>query len=72
MIATLRNYPNLRLVEASVEDIKLDEEALESAEKNNEAPQRSARVRGVLTKEGELIEGSRVIITTGTFLRGLQ
>lgn len=60
MLTTLKSYPNLRLVEASVEDIQLSEATADG----------SVCVEGVLTKEGELLEANRVVITTGTFLRG--
>ena len=70
MLATMQNYPNLRLVEASVEDIQLCEETPSGSEQSEETQNRSARVQGVITKEGGLIEAGRVVITTGTFLRG--
>ena len=70
MLATMQMYPNLRLVEASVEDIALSDETLAGSVQNEETQLRSARVRGVITKEGGLIEAGRVVITTGTFLRG--
>ncbi|CEM01366.1 unnamed protein product [Vitrella brassicaformis CCMP3155] len=54
MQATLSAYPNLRIVEASVEDVLLD----------------GGAVRGVRLGDGRDIEGGRVVVTTGTFLRG--
>lgn len=65
MLATLQAYPNLRLVEASVEDIQL------SGYSDGEEPQHDrVTVTGVVTKEGGVIHANRVVITTGTFLRG--
>eukprot|EP01038_Epipyxis_sp_PR26KG_P010098 gene10098-13574_t len=52
----LKEYPNLTIVEASVEDLLLCSG--------------SDRVEGVITKEGIEILTSQVVITTGTFLRG--
>jgi tRNA uridine 5-carboxymethylaminomethyl modification enzyme len=52
----LLNYPNLYVVEASAEDLLLDES--------------DNRVVGVISKEGHEIMASSVVITTGTFLRG--
>jgi tRNA uridine 5-carboxymethylaminomethyl modification enzyme len=52
----LLNYPNLRIVEASVEDIIMDEIA--------------QKVKGITTKDGKEVLADRVVITTGTFLRG--
>jgi tRNA uridine 5-carboxymethylaminomethyl modification enzyme len=66
MLRTLQTYPNLRLVEASVEDIQLSTPADGAADGAVEG----VRVQGIITKEGELIAADRVVITTGTFLRG--
>lgn len=57
MQAELRQTPNLTLIESGVDDIVL-------------APS-SAEVRGVTTSAGQRIEAGKVIITTGTFLRGM-
>ena len=75
MQTLLSNTFNLQIVEASVEDILLDES--------------ETKIRGVLTSDGififlnlislkileffligQSIYGSKVVITTGTFLRG--
>ena len=52
----LSKLPNLEIVEASVEDILLNDE--------------SNRIVGVKTSEGRHIVTGNVVITTGTFLRG--
>ena len=52
----LFNYPNLQIMEASVEDILLDAG--------------SNVIEGILTGTKEEVFASKVIITTGTFLRG--
>ena len=52
----LSSYPNLSIMEASVEDLILD--------------QKDSVVKGVATQDGQQIFVSQVVITTGTFLRG--
>jgi tRNA uridine 5-carboxymethylaminomethyl modification enzyme len=59
----LLNYPNLEVMAAAVEDLIL--------KSLPEGGARSARVEGVVTGSGEEIRAGRVILTTGTFLRGL-
>lgn len=55
----LMNTPNLTIKQGSVEDIRIEERDGER------------RIVGVLDKLGVLYRASAVIITTGTFLRGL-
>ena len=56
MQAILADQENLAIVEAAAEDLTFDSEG---------------RVTGVLTASGENLSAGRVILTTGTFLRGL-
>lgn len=56
MQARLAAQPGLRIHEAAVEDLVLDDEG---------------RCRGVTTDAGETIRAVAVVLTTGTFLRGL-
>ncbi len=51
----LRNYPNLTLLEAAVDDLVVEGE----------------RVTGVVTASGEIIKAGAVVLTTGTFLNGV-
>ncbi len=53
----LLNYKNLTILEDSVEDLEIRD-------------QRSG-IRGVKTASGKIIEAKSVVLTTGTFLRGL-
>jgi tRNA uridine 5-carboxymethylaminomethyl modification enzyme len=53
---TLAETPNLRLVEAMAEEFFVER----------------GRVAGVVTGAGETIEATAVVVTTGTFLRGLM
>lgn len=66
---TLRNYPNLEIIEASVEDL-----LYETKISTTESPHK-ARVGGVKAiNNGKMtmeITASKVVITTGTFLRGV-
>ena len=56
MQAILAEQPNLTICEASVEDLLVDQQG---------------RVSGVITASGEEISAGAVVLTTGTFLRGL-
>ncbi|MEO8349172.1 MAG: tRNA uridine-5-carboxymethylaminomethyl(34) synthesis enzyme MnmG [Acidobacteriota bacterium] len=53
---TLRETPNLRLLEGMAEEFLVE----------------GARVAGVVTGTGERIRAAAVVVTTGTFLRGLM
>ncbi|WP_394805221.1 tRNA uridine-5-carboxymethylaminomethyl(34) synthesis enzyme MnmG [Kordiimonas aquimaris] len=55
----LNNYPNLTIQGSAVEDLILEE---------NDG---SSVCRGVITSSGERLTANAVILTTGTFLRGL-
>ena len=108
MQALLSHYPNLTLIEASVEDLLLDEtqqnnhqsqsSVLDSTKDNDEllpdaklitggmlsaaqtvilpkASDRQAKIQGIVVKDQDgtrsEISSSAVVITTGTFLRGV-
>ena len=60
MQAALGSQPNLTIREGTVEDLALDATA-----------QARPSVRGVVLEDGELIPAPQVVLTTGTFLRGL-
>lgn len=53
--AILKDYPNLSIQFASVEDVKIEDK----------------KVCGVVLADGEEISAQSVILTTGTFLRGM-
>jgi len=55
MQSLLGSYPNLQVVEASAEDISVDDN----------------KIQGVITANGQHIATNNVVITTGTFLRGV-
>ncbi len=55
MLETLQNYPHLTLIEAGAEDLYVE---------NDE-------IKGVITDKGETIHCHSIVLTTGTFLRGL-
>jgi tRNA uridine 5-carboxymethylaminomethyl modification enzyme len=63
MLRELRATENLEIVEASVEDLLLEPSAA-----GGSAP---PRVAGVRTADGAELLAPRVVVTTGTFLRGL-
>jgi tRNA uridine 5-carboxymethylaminomethyl modification enzyme len=56
MLELLEQQPNLEILAVAVEDIVLDG---------------GGAVRGIRTADGALIEAGAVVLTTGTFLRGL-
>ena len=60
MQAALEAQPNLTIREGTVEDLALDGSA-----------EARPRVRGVVLGDGTLIQAPQVVLTTGTFLRGL-
>ena len=64
----LSTYPNLYLLEASVEDLLLDGD-LESASDDTKQGCK-IKVRGIKTMDGGEVLADSVVITTGTFLRG--
>lgn len=53
------NYPNLTVLEAAVEDLVLDE-------KND-----LLEAKGVVLADGRILKAERIILTTGTFLKGI-
>ena len=61
MQAALAAQPNLTIREGTVEDLALDATGTEAR----------PRLRGVVLGDGTLIPAPRVVLTTGTFLRGL-
>lgn len=63
---TLKTYPNLSIEAGAVEDLIFDRE-LVAADDAGEKP----RCTGIVTESGKTITADAVILTTGTFLRGL-
>ena len=82
MYDLLSNYPNLRIVEASVEDLLLNTDNMNNdnninvntnnndSNDNSDVKRKLHSVQGIITKEGEEIACNSVVLTTGTFLRG--
>ena len=60
MMTLLSDYPNLCIHEASVEDLIIESSIISG----------ESMLRGIRTQSGEEILAGRVVITTGTFLRG--
>jgi tRNA uridine 5-carboxymethylaminomethyl modification enzyme len=58
MQSLLSTYPNLQILEASVEDLMIEEGSS------------SSKLLGIKTNSGREVYSGRVVITTGTFLRG--
>jgi len=55
MQAALAGYPNLTVIPAAAEDVRIE----------------NGEVRGVITADGREYKATAVVLTTGTFLRGL-
>jgi len=71
MQKTLKEYPNLDLIEASVQDLLLDEPSNLSV--NPSSGDTKSQIRGVATEHNGIkaeLTSHAVVITTGTFLRG--
>ena len=64
MQATLEDYPNLTIEAGAVEDLIFDQGIEEGSE-------RRPVCTGIVTDDGREFNASAVILTTGTFLRGL-
>jgi len=63
MQAAIKAIPNLEVIEAAVEDLSLEPRMVNGALTN--------MVNGVLTADGRHLSAGAVVLTTGTFLRGL-
>lgn len=73
MLRELQAYPGLELYEASVEDLVVDEpaEGSAAAAAAAEAGRPVGRACGVITADGSELRARAVVLTTGTFLRGV-
>ena len=71
MQAALDAQPNLTIREGTVEDLALDAGADARPNVRDAGVHAQPRVRGVVLGDGALIPAPRVVLTTGTFLRGL-
>lgn len=69
MQTLLKSYPNLSILEASVEDLLLDYTSSSVLIAGKERP--AASIKGITTDTGGQVLAERVVITTGTFLRGM-
>jgi len=67
MRQVLEQEPNLRIKQAEVVDLILED----SADAVHDLPQARRRVRGIRLMDGRTVEAAAVVITTGTFLNGL-
>jgi len=70
MRQVLEQEPNLRIKQAEVIDLILEDSNGLSSPASDEAPPQR-RVRGVLLRDGRTVETGAVVVTTGTFLNGL-
>ncbi|CAN3376927.1 hypothetical protein DIURU_001702 [Diutina rugosa] len=61
----IMNYPNLSVLEASVEDV-----IIENMQSNDTDGRNKGKVRGILLGNGDVVACEQVVLTTGTFLGG--
>lgn len=61
------NYKNLKVIEDRVEDLIVE---LNTNEETDYMNRKTGSVKGVITSKGNFFRCSKVIVTTGTFLRG--
>ena len=69
MRQVLESEPNLRIKQAEVVDLLLEE--LPGGASSGRAGMPRRRVRGVQLRDGRTVEAGAVVVTTGTFLNGL-
>ncbi|KAI8595674.1 putative MTO1 protein [Dissophora ornata] len=67
MQKALHEYPNLTIMAGSVSDIVLGAEILPPTPGQNNV---QGEIKGIKLESGEVIHAPKVVITTGTFLRG--
>jgi tRNA uridine 5-carboxymethylaminomethyl modification enzyme len=71
MQQVILNYPNLHVFEDGVDDIEFAVDRLPLTEKNQSTVNGQLKTTGVITENGTRFESENVVLTTGTFLRGL-
>src|SRR5690349_23579609 len=71
MRQVLESEPNLKIKQAEVVDLIVEETATEGTGDGEHAAERVCRIRGVKLRDGRTMEAPAVIVTTGTFLNGL-
>jgi tRNA uridine 5-carboxymethylaminomethyl modification enzyme len=67
----LESQPNLKIKQAEVSDVIVEQLSVTAAETGNWQPATGNRITGILLRDGRRVSAQAVIITTGTFLNGL-
>jgi tRNA uridine 5-carboxymethylaminomethyl modification enzyme len=67
----LESQPNLKIKQAEVSDVIVEQLSVTAAETGNWQPATGNRITGILLRDGRRVSAHAVIITTGTFLNGL-
>ncbi|MEJ2007479.1 MAG: tRNA uridine-5-carboxymethylaminomethyl(34) synthesis enzyme MnmG, partial [Acidobacteriota bacterium] len=70
MRQVLEQEPNLRIKQAEVINLILEDSGAHSSTATDRQPHQR-RVRGVVLRDGRTVEAGAVVVTTGTFLNGL-
>jgi tRNA uridine 5-carboxymethylaminomethyl modification enzyme len=72
MRQVLEGEPNLRIKQAEVVDLVLENFSSDVPTADDSSPAHAARrVRGIRLRDGRTVEAETVVVTTGTFLNGL-
>jgi len=70
MREVLESQPNLKIKQAEVADLIVEDDQIRHPERSEGSP-RTRRVLGIRLRDGRTVGAQAVIITTGTFLNGL-
>jgi len=70
MREVLESQPNLKIKQAEVADLIVEEDQIRHPERSEGSPS-TRRVLGIRLRDGRTVAAQAVIITTGTFLNGL-
>jgi len=73
MREVLESQPNLKIKQAEVADLIVEDDRISHPERSEGSPQTMARCRvlGIRLRDGRTVSARAVVITTGTFLNGL-
>jgi tRNA uridine 5-carboxymethylaminomethyl modification enzyme len=71
MREVLESQPNLKIKQAEVADLIVENDQLGDPERSEGPPHSAPAVRGIRLRDGRTVRAGAVVITTGTFLNGL-
>src|SRR4030088_31450 len=71
MREVLESQPNLKIKQAEVADLIVEDDQIRHPERSEGSPDPRRRVLGIRLRDGRTVGAGAVVITTGTFLNGL-